>query len=442
MTTLELAEMILGLRYESMPPEAIFHAKMRLMDYLGVLLAGQSARPSRQIMDAIGGRAALANPAAFALWCGSVARLVDLDDGHRFAMGHPGAPVVSAALAASIWERTDGRRLIEAIIRGYEVYGYLGRVVNPSAYKERGFDSTGTCGAVGAAVAAASVYGLDAVQTAHAIGIAGSLCGGLTQYFEEGSSPKYLCAGWAANLGVSSAHMARSHLTGPMRLIDGKAGFCQAFAPVCDAQYMNEPRIQWEVIQAYYKKYACVRRAHAALDCIELICLEEGVRAGDVVSVVVRGSKFVADGAKYGPKNSVDAQSSLPFCIAVLLTWGDVDFDILENAITDPAVNELARRVSIVEADEFNDLVRTNPSLWNAVSVQVIDTNGRIYMRRAELARGEMEKPFDANTLERKYLRLATKTLSEREAGELLCVVKALETVDDVSKVTLYVTQR
>ncbi|MGE5541667.1 MAG: MmgE/PrpD family protein, partial [Bacillota bacterium] len=237
MTATRLANLISTIRWDTMPRSAVERAKLAVLDYLGVLFAGMSMPLSREMLDNLGGPDALARGEDFALWSGTVARIVDLDDGHRFAMGHPGVPVISGVLASAVESTVTGPQFLEAVIRGYEVYGFLGRVVNPPAYRERGFDSTGICGAVAAAAGVASTRKPDAGEMGHAMAIAGSLCGGLTQYFEDGSSPKYLCSGWAAHLGIKAASFARHGFTGPDSIFGGKSGFCQAFSPKYDSEY-------------------------------------------------------------------------------------------------------------------------------------------------------------------------------------------------------------
>ncbi len=45
---------------------------------------------------------------------------IDMDDGHRFANGHPGVVTVPAAVATAERENSSGRELIEAVVAGYE----------------------------------------------------------------------------------------------------------------------------------------------------------------------------------------------------------------------------------------------------------------------------------------------------------------------------------
>jgi len=79
----------------------------------------------------------------------------ELDDGHRTAIGHPGSIAVPTALALGEHLNASGADVLKAVILGYEVFSRLGRTVNPSHY--RTWHTTGTCGTIAAAAAAASL---------------------------------------------------------------------------------------------------------------------------------------------------------------------------------------------------------------------------------------------------------------------------------------------
>ena len=74
-------------------------------------------------------------------------------DGHRLAMGHPGAAVIPAALAVATRNGSTGHEFLSAIIAGYEIAIRIGEAVGKRHYYT--FHNTATCGVFGAAAAAA-----------------------------------------------------------------------------------------------------------------------------------------------------------------------------------------------------------------------------------------------------------------------------------------------
>lgn len=179
-------------------------AKDMLIDYLAVLLKGSNTNASKNLFATLNLSNTEVNSEDLAFWLGTTARQIDLDDGHRYAMGHPGVAIHSGTISSAINANSEisGSTVIQAIVRGYETYCRLGRAVNPYAYINRGFDATGICGASAAATVSATIMNLNAEQFKNAISIATSLCGGLNQSAIDGSSQKYLVAGWASKLGL------------------------------------------------------------------------------------------------------------------------------------------------------------------------------------------------------------------------------------------------
>src|SRR4030095_453772 len=107
-----------------------------------------------------------------AIWAalanGTAAHALDYDDTNFAMMGHPSAPVLSAALAAGELALADGRSLVHAFLLRFEVETTWAELVNPPHYY-RGWHATCTLGTLGAAAAAARLLGLDAAQTRGAL---------------------------------------------------------------------------------------------------------------------------------------------------------------------------------------------------------------------------------------------------------------------------------
>jgi len=428
----KFVQMIDNIAFSNIPGEILIKTKLCILDYLGVLLAGKATKYSRQMKRILFSQSDYQDPSDIALWVGSIARITDLDDGHRFAMGHPGVPIISTALAISVSKKVSGKEFIEAVVKGYEAYCFLGRVINPSAYRSRGFDSTGICGAIGAAVTAGSIFKLNKEKISIAINIAGSLCGGLTQYFENGASTKFLCSGWAASLGVTAAKLAPVNFISRFNILSGENGYCQAFSNSYNEEYLRNAVVQWEIGNVYFKEYGCVRRVHPALDCVRSIYKKNNISHNNIEKIIVYGGKFVAKSAKYEPINIVDAQSSLPFCIAVFLYYGSINLFLIEKGLNNHKVMELLHKIVIIEDEKLNILLQEDPSCWGAVSVVLMDINGNKYIQNNNLAEGENENPFSEEKLENKFLDLASKQLGRKEAHFISEKVKILEKCSDM----------
>src|ERR1700679_2391825 len=197
--TIQLAEYAASLRYEDLPPHVVQRAKDCIIDTVAVIVLG-NALPWSQIVCryavsiGAGGRGrilgfkgpTLRAPSA-ALANGTLAHAFESDNLTKPGAGvHPGGTLLPPALAVAQETGCSGRRLIEAVVAGYEVMYRIGYATKHSN-ERRGFHAPGTTGPFGAAVAAGVLLGLDSVRMTNALGIAGSMAGGLMEFARSGT---------------------------------------------------------------------------------------------------------------------------------------------------------------------------------------------------------------------------------------------------------------
>ena len=196
--TLMLSDFVSNLSYSHIPRTVIEKSRLCLLDCFGATIAGSRAKESalvRGYIQKMGGSAqatvvgmkgAKSSVALAALANGVACHVLEVDDAHRFATGlHPGATVIPAVLAVGEYISAPAEKLLQAIVAGYEVSGRVGRAINPS-HRNRGFHSTGTVASLGAAAGVANILNLNTEKTAWAIGISGSMAGGIFEFLEEG----------------------------------------------------------------------------------------------------------------------------------------------------------------------------------------------------------------------------------------------------------------
>jgi len=296
-----LIEYLASLRFEDLPAKVVEAARLRLLDQVGVTLAGARESAARIAVDYVLGESGPPDALVFgtavrtgaeraALANGIMGHVLELDDGNRFAMGHPGVVVVPAALALAEATHASGARLITSIVAGYELFVRLGSAVNPGHYK-RGFHTTGTVGALAAATAAAKVLDLGFEAFASSLGLAGSMASGLFEFLADGTMTKQLHAGNAAASGVRSGRMAQLGFSGPRTVIQGEHGF---MAAMCDE--VTPGRLTADlggtsaVLQCYVKLHACCRHIHPVVDAIQTLRSRSGVEVRDVARIEVATS--------------------------------------------------------------------------------------------------------------------------------------------------------
>lgn len=323
-------------------------ARLHLLDWIGCALAG-SVEPAGVIFR----QQESENESQQAFAWGGLGNILEMDDVDKRALLHPGPTIVPAALAIAQAEGAEFTDLLTAIVRGYEATIRLGRAVGPAHYAM--WHSTGTCGAIGAAAAGASLLRLDQARTAHALALAISQAAGLWHTRHDADSMgKQLHTAAAARDGVVSARLAQSGLKGPLGILEGEQGFFAAMC--CDGDpnaVISASETGWAIHEVSFKPWPACRHAHAVIDAALDLRDRVDLDSEDpiLVSSYEDALKF-CDRAE--PATVIEAKFSLQHSVAVALLRGQPQLkDFQPDAIADPAVAALRRRVSVEVGPDY-----------------------------------------------------------------------------------------
>lgn len=334
-------------------------------------------------------------PQAAALANGPAGAILEMDDVDKRALLHPGPVVIPAALAAA--EATgvgDGLVLLDAVVRGYEAMIRVGRAVGAGHYAK--FHTTATCGGFGAAVAAASVLGLDETATAWAIGNAGQQASGLWQVRNEQVFTKALHDGRAAANGVASAFLARQGYAGPLSIFEGPQGF---FAAMClgatPDDVLRDADDSWAIHEVSFKPYAACRHAHAAIDAVLTVRERAAGRTLQGLQIAsYRDALVFCD--RPTPTTSGEAKFSLQHAGAVAWLFGDATLErFTVDALVEPTIVAVRGLVSVNEDAAISDRY---PARFGARAVAQF-TDGSSEAFEAPDALGDPERPLDEDGL-------------------------------------------
>jgi 2-methylcitrate dehydratase PrpD len=359
-----LAHKIVALKPGGLPAATSRKCEDLLIDVVGLCV---TARNEDYIASALAGwdddgpctaightRTLNASGAAFVN--GTAAHGEDFDDTFEGGPVHAGAVIVPAVLAA--WERhnPDGRMALIGIAVGTEVLCRLSLVV-PKAVHKAGFHPTAIFGAMGAAAGVGAALGLNARQIVDALGIAGSLAGGIIEYLAEGAWTKRLHAGWAAQSGIRAALLARHGFVGPRTVFEGVHGLFHGFAHTTEGDYdalTGDFGTRWVTDTLAFKPYPCGTMAQPYIDCARRLAAR-GVKAEDIDGIVCE----VAEGTvhrlwepladKQRPRNGYSAKFATPYLLATGFVHGGVGLGAFTaGAISDARVLALAGKVKYV----------------------------------------------------------------------------------------------
>jgi 2-methylcitrate dehydratase PrpD len=321
-------------------------------DYVKAALAGSDDDGSCTVIGHA--RTLTASGAAFVN--GTAAHGEDFDDTFEGGPVHAGAVIVPAVLAACERYNGDGKSALTGIAVGTEVLCRLSLVV-PKAVHKAGFHPTAIFGAMGAAAGVGAALGLNERQIVDALGIAGSMAGGIIEYLAEGAWTKRMHAGWAAQSGLRAALLARQGFVGPRTVFEGVHGLFHGFAHTTKGDYealTGDFGSRWVTDTLAFKPYPCGTMAQPYIDCARRLAAR-GIKPEDVEAILCE----VAEGTvhrlwepladKQRPRNGYAAKFAVPYLLAAGFVHGGVGLGAFtEDAIRDERVLALAAKVKFV----------------------------------------------------------------------------------------------
>lgn len=352
------------------------------------------------------GHAGAFRPEDAAMINGTAAHGEDFDDTFEGGPVHSGAVIVPAVLAAcQRFERSGDDALLGMAI-GVETLCRLA-FVRPKAIHKAGFHPTSVLGAMASTLAVAASLRLPVRASTDALGIAGSMAGGIIEYLAEGAWTKRLHAGWAARIGLHAARLGRSGFLGPRTVFEGTHGLFFGFAHASDGDYdalLRDFGHEWVMLGLTFKPYATGTMNQPYVDCA-LRLAKHGVAPEDIVDVECETAEGYVHrlweplAAKQRPANDYAAKFSTPFNIAVAYITGNAGLSAFsETTVRDPRILALASKVHYV-VDAHNPYPRQYTG-----HVRMTLKDGRVLEERQPHMRGGMHEPLSRDDLERKFL--------------------------------------
>src|SRR5213082_2259458 len=446
-----LADFETALRFEHLPAAAVHEVKRRVIDSVGCVLGAWHTEPcaiARRVVarfsatngaTLLGTRhAAPPDWAAFANGC--LVRYLDYND--TYLSKEPAHPSdnIPAALAAAEAAGATGRELITAILLAYEVQC---RFCDAASLRAHGWDHV-TYGAFSSALAAATLFGLDAQRMRHALGIAGVAGVALRQSrVGELSHWKGCAFANAARHGVYAALLAREGMTGPAPIFEGAMGFekelgvslgnvAEMFDKAKEALAGEGPASM--ILKTSIKYWPAEYHSQSAIEAA-LFLRQQIPDLSQVQTMVIESHDASVDiigsePEKWRPQQRETADHSLPYITAVALIDGEVtDKQFAPERFTETGIVSFLQGVKVERNDELSALYAE--AVANIVHVNLAD--GRTLTKRVDYPLGNAKNRLKDSELEGKFLSLAAPKIGKDAADRVLDLCWKFDQASDVS---------
>jgi len=368
-----LARYASGLTYDRLPAAVVEKAKVCVLDAIGIAAGGSASENA-----AVALRAArhLASDGPATVWMsGERMRAIDAvlpnsvathcilqDDWLQVSHSHIGAAVVPSAIAMAEETGGSGKDLLAAVVAGYDVEDRAGTLSVPAF--TRGFRASAVYAYFGAATVAARMLRLDEPAFTHALGCAGSMCGGVLQPWNDGSMEWSFQEAFASRAGILAAVLAREGLLGSAHIFEGSHGVNRSFSGTNEGERsaLDNLGSHFHIMDTCFKRFptgganqgsAAVAYAlksrhpidHRRIRRIDLAVPKTGTH-----------ERMNYAGIGYaGPFNTVDqCLISKLFAVAIILKTGDMTIEGVRREQRDPEIEALCRKIRLHEVTGIN----------------------------------------------------------------------------------------
>ncbi len=450
--TARVASFIGSTSLADLPANAIPNAKKAIADTFAAILAGavsEVAAPLLRYVEAaraagatpILGTGIVTSPETAALVNGTFGHALDYDDVLAMMPAHPSAVVLPALLASIEDERVSGRALIEAYVTGVEVGGKIGLGMTVGHY-HRGYHATGSLALFSALAALLKLHPLGAPAAQCALGLAGSMAGGLRRNF--GTMTKPLHSGIAARSAVTAWRLAACGLTAAPDILEGNEGLYSTLGVAesnadVTAERLGDPFVIADPGLAL-KLFPCCHASHRAMDGLLALRAELGFDARNVARVICRmppGGMRVLTYPR--PATGLEAKFSLEYALAAGVLDGNYSlWTFTDEAVRRPEIDALYARIGAHEDascrgdDPQFDKRSSGSRGFVQVEVRLLDE--RAQTMRVDQAPGAPGRELTWNDLQRKFIDCARQSqrIGEGKAAQAFATIQKLDELDDI----------
>ena len=446
--TQQLAEWIVGTRYEDLPEVSASRVGERFIDSLGVQCAGMSVTTGQIIAE--WARSQGGNPEAAVVGRGfkttaALATLVNACAGHALEFddiatfsGHYANPLTAASLALGQKVGASGKDAVLAWMVGWEV---IRQTAIPcmdgprNTLLWRGWFNQGFQPTLGVAALAAKLLGLDVTQTRMALANAASAMGGVLK--NRGSDTKSFTAGNAAMHGVIAAELAIRGFTGNLDILDGDDGAIRLMGlEVGDPQKVLLGLGEWDmaVRSSTLRLHASCGAGHWSQDALQAIVRRHPIRPEEIESIVAYLPAFLLDMMPYhAPQTGLQGKYSLEYDLAAIALDGKAGMkQYTDEAVQRPVAQDLMKRISYVGVQPQDGHI----ALESRVVLKL--ANGEEIEESVNQSHGTPVDPLTREEVLGKFNECSEDVLSEQQRNRVidLCErIDSLETLGELADV-------
>lgn len=392
-----------SLSYDELDAAVCDRAKLILLDSIACMAIGNSEYDETGIKKGdypiIGQGRADKSSAVF--FNGAAMVKNELDEGNQFAFGHPACHFIPAFMAECKDVNPSGKEAITSIVAAYEVSCRWGSStkIKPSMHGH------GTMQTAASAVVSAKLNHCEKDKIYKAIILANSLPQATTWNSAfHGDQLRNAYVGLANDVGMNAYRMVQAGIESSVESLISVWGETLDGDIKADG-LRYELGKEFYITKNYFKVHAACRYTHSFVDMMQEF-MRGGLKPDEVEKIDIETYHAASKLSGHTASNTFASKFSIPVSLAVCMVYGDISIENLSEAhIKDARVLEIAKKVSVKENDDFNELL---PDIRkNRITVWL--KNGETVEKEQDITKGDYLNPYSREEVTEKFYKLTEK---------------------------------
>ena len=265
-------------------------------------------------------------------------------------------------------------------------------------HKAMGYHATGTCGTLGASLAASYMLGFSEEERFQTFASACVAASGMLKVLDDGSELKPYNVAKTALLALTALQLGKSGFKGHPDPLGGR-GFLKMMTGREDIElkpiFLNGT---YAIMKSYTKPYASCRYTHPSVEAA--IHLRDKVKPEEVEAIEISTYDLAVSGHDHTEiPGSYSAKMSIPYATAAGLLYGKAGLqEFTEEAVRGDRILNLTGKIKVTADDSLSEVF---PAIQAAI-VKIHTPEGE-FTERVDFPKGEPENPLTEEEFRDRY---------------------------------------
>jgi 2-methylcitrate dehydratase PrpD len=197
----------------------------------------------------------------------------------------------------------------------------------------------------------------------------------------------------------------------------------------------------FKILENTFKIDASCGHTHPSIDALLKGKEKYNLVPEDIIEIKVNTYPTAVEVAgQVDPQTPYEAKFSIPFCLAVVLTYGNADINkFTPEILFDKKIRSLMGKITISPNPLLDGLSPDDPKRRNS-QIEIIAKQGKLFVESCS-RKGSPEDPLSQEDIKKKFTGLVEGIIPQSKITDLISMVEDLDQLKDLGKLTAKISR-